>query len=422
MQNANFIAMNNLYNFSCVLNGEKIENDPIENSFIFYVTEPVEMFLLDKNKVDLKTKVESLKVPACLFDMMHLMAISGKYVPIYDKNTNELLFTKEQFLEQRKKMSGIESYNSGDFVLSDNLYFEGLEPYLKMIDDNNNVVEERRNPVIEKLIKVIESIGLTASYGFNSGGDVEFIETGSTSRGTNVPQKDPNVKWDFDFTVRFNAPNENEMWEKFYKIKEALRRLDGTLLTGNANDKVRLVDVKIPGLDVPVDLDFSINGQKKDYLSTDDVLKEQLENIRKQDEAKYRLVVANIMFAKDYLKREGAYKPNRSLSFEERKNGDGCIGGIGIENWILQNGGSVIDAMNDFLAHASLDKDFIDFEKEYALMDFGKDHVSVSKRRFPHHNFIMRNMRENGYKKMINALLKLKKSLGLEVKEENKNI
>lgn len=421
MQDIDFICIDNLLKYSSILNGESVSSDLPDRAFIYYVTSPSEMFLLDKNKVNLRTKVESLSIPTCLFDMIHLMTISGKYIPIYDKDTNELLFSEREYNDQRKKISGIERYNAGDFVLSDNLYFEGLEPYLKKIDENNEIVSERRTSILGYLKKVIESIGLTFSFGFNSGGDVEFIETGSTSRGTNIPQTNSDMKWDFDFTVRFSAENESEMWTKFGKIKSALRGLDGNLLEGNANDKVRLIDVKIPGLDAPVDLDFSINGQKKDYVSTDDALKDKLENIRKQDEAKYRLVLANIMFAKDYLKTSGAYKPNRSLSYEERKNGNGCIGGIGIENWILQNGGSLIDAMNEFLSYASLDKDFIDFEKEYAIMDFGQDHVSVSKRRFPHHNFIMRNMRENGYRKMINALVELKNKLGLDSLENEKN-
>lgn len=416
----NIIGIDNLLDYTKLLDGESIDSNISSNSFIYYQKEPVELFVLDKSKINIRTKIESLQISTCLFSMIQLMTISGKYIPIYDKDTQELLFTEEEFLKQRKKMGGLKSIGADDFVCSENLYFDGLEPYLKLIDDNIKKVEEKRNPIVEKLIQMMNEIGLSASYGFNSGGDVEFIETGSSSRGTNIPQIDDDVKWDFDFTVRFSAPDSDQMWQLFSKINSKLRELGGELLTGSARDKVRLKNVVFPGFDKPIDLDFSLNGQKKDYLSTDDSLKERLENIRMQDERKYRLVLANIMYAKDYLKRQGAYKPNRSLDRNEREQLLGCIGGVGIENWILQNGGSLIDAMDDFLKHASLDKDFIDFEKEYAIMDFGKDHVSVSKGRFPYHNFVTRNMRQKGYENMTSALLQLQKELGIDSEQITK--
>ena len=79
--------------------------------------------------------------------------------------------------------------------------------------------------------------------------------------------------------------------------------------------------------------------------------------------------------------------------------------GVGIENWILQYGGSFEAAARDFLMHAE-DKTFVEFEKEYAIMDFWQDHVSTSKGEFPYHNFIMRNMRYKGFELMRESLKK----------------
>ena len=72
------------------------------------------------------------------------------------------------------------------------------------------------------------------------------------------------------------------------------------------------------------------------------------------------MVLANIIYAKKILKEAKAYKPFRS----DRTQGG--LGGVGIENWILQYGGSFIDAARDFLRHAE-GKEFIDFQKEYFM-------------------------------------------------------
>ena len=54
--------------------------------------------------------------------------------------------------------------------------------------------------------------------------------------------------------------------------------------------------------------------------------------------------------------------------------------------------------------------EFIEFEKRYAIMDYGQDHVATSKGIFPYDDFIIKNMRVNGYITMKNALLEFKKT------------
>ena len=56
----------------------------------------------------------------------------------------------------------------------------------------------------------------------------------------------------------------------------------------------------------------------------------------------------------------------------------GGFGGIGVENWILQNGGSLIRAMQTFL-EATINKDgqeigFEEFKRKYPIYDFGQNH------------------------------------------------
>ena len=129
-------------------------------------------------------------------------------------------------------------------------------------------------------------------------------------------------------------------------------------------------------------------------------INERLKAIYNQDIEKYKYVVANILLAKEYLKKAGVYKPNRG------ETPQGGLGGVGVENWILQNGGSFIDAINEFL-EAAKGRTFKEFKKHYQIWDFGENHMSKGK--YKHDNFIANNMDEKGYEKMVYALRKYKK-------------
>ena len=391
--------MNKIIIFGDFNNLEKfLKDEPYEenNEGPIYYDEKTNIFVVDESKIYPYRKAPELTKTRFVEDMKLIETMTNRYIPIIDKNSKQCIFKLEQFTEYRKKMSGLKEYGTGDYIFADNLIFDGLDYYLNLIDKNIKDVNKNLEPVIEEIKRVISSIGLTVTIGLNTDGDIELVEAGSTNRYTNIPSPDDNPKWDFDFTVRMNP-------DKVWIVKEALEtklQAQGHI-TRTSTYKVRLTDVVIPGLDKPLDLDFSLTPQKKKYLATEDAISERLNNMKEQDENKYRLVIANIMYAKAYLKQVGAYKPSRGILEGDRSFGG--LGGIGIENWILQYGGSFEAAARDFLEHAE-NKSFIEFEKEYSIMDFGKDHVSTSKGEFPYHNFVMRNMRYNGYELMKDAL------------------
>ncbi len=93
------------------------------------------------------------------------------------------------------------------------------------------------------------------------------------------------------------------------------------------------------------------------------------------------------------------------------------FGEVGIENWILQNGGSFEEATKEFLK-ASKGKSFEEFKKDYKIWDFGGSHMrkvnknqksvgnDSEKENTPCNNFVANNMSKEGYKKMQNALEK----------------
>ena len=76
---------------------------------------------------------------------------------------------------------------------------------------------------------------------------------------------------------------------------------------------------------------------------------------------------------------------------------------MGIENWILQNGGSFIDAATN-LIEASDGKSFEEFKTNYQIWDFGDNHLAERRGQYSHDNFVVNNMSEAGYHKMIQVL------------------
>lgn len=391
------LSDNDLLGFEKAISGESNNNSyNAAMPVVYSKVDGQESILLKRFYLTPYMKVPEITVERLLFRLKQLIAMNGHYIPIIDDASKKVLFTESEYELYRKKLSGLKEYNAGELIISDNLEFDGLTPYLEQIDRNILEVNAKREPVVREFTRIMNEAGFSVSLGCNSGGDIELVEAGSTSRYTNVPNMDPNSKWDFDFTVRMDP---SKVWE----VKEILETKLPALghITRTSNYKVRLTDVTIPGLSKPIDLDFSLTPQKEHYLSTEDALKEKLESARRQDEAKYRLILANIMYAKDYLKHKGAYKPSRGILDGDRSFGG--IGAVGIENWILQNGGSFVDASREFLSFSE-DKDFTEFEKGYAIIDGGQDHVSTSKHEFPFHNFVMKNMRYNGYYVMRDAL------------------
>lgn len=410
LNNEGKIYIKNLIDYENLLknNYSNIEQDIIKSPLVYI--EDLNYFIYDDTKVFYR-KVPALAGVRFLFALKLLQAINNKYIPIFNKQ-KELLYTEQEFLEYRKKMAGIKEYNNENFPISDNLKFSGIDTYLSLIDSNILEVHKRREVITKEFTRIMSELGLTTTIGNNSGGDIELVETGSTIRGTNLPINNGN--FDFDFTVRINP-------DKVWLIKEALEtKFSATRhITKTSAYKVRLLGVKIPGLNELIDLDFSLTPQKEKYLATEEVISEQLNNIKMQDEEKYHLVLANIMYAKSYLKKIGAYKPSRGILEGDRQYGG--ISGVGIEEWILQNGGSFIDASREFLSHAE-GKEFIDFQKEYTIMDLGKNHVEVSKKNFPYDNFIMKNMRYKGYELMKQSLKQFLETIDLENKENKKSI
>ena len=399
------------------------------------------------------------------------IALDGFYIPVVDRDSEELIFTPDDYDKMRAQMSGFSYYRTGDYQFAPDNELElgeltldkeslsavsapttsstnsssssisddaqGASSNPITIPSTTTIISElpasmaetdHKHEVINQVIKqAITNIPeLNLSYKDYLDGDlteniVEMIDTGSTGRQTNAPGSG-----DFDYLARLDRSILNDPTKK-QQITDALLaafgKADEVNGTSNqidnldhnedeegeasqadnksriVNGNLRLKQVSIDGLTEPVDIDitFAQKTNKAQY-PTDAALADRLSNIKNQSETKYQQVLANIIYAKQFLKAAGAYKPRRSPEAE----GIGGLGGVGIENWVLQHGGSFKQAARDFLAVADSCSNFEDFCARYPVWDYGENHKGIRSK--PHDNFVADNMNPEGYERMKEAL------------------
>ena len=369
------------------------------------------------------------------------IALGGFYTPIVDRDSEELIFTPADYDKMREQMSGLSHYGTGDYVFAPDSELELPSTRVgeTTVPSTSTIIEEipegisdtdHKHAVINQAIKeAITNIPeLNLSYKDYLDGDlteniVEMIDTGSTGRQTNAPGSG-----DFDYLARLDRSILNDPTKK-QQITDALLAVfgkadevngtsnqidnldhnedgEGEGEAGQVDNKSRIVNgnlrlkqVSIDGLAEPVDIDITF-AQKTNKVQypTDAALADRLTNMKNQSETKYQQVLANIIYAKQFLKANQVYKPRRS----PEAKGIGGLGGVGIENWVLQHGGSFKQAARDFLAVADNCSSFEDFCAHYPVWDYGENHKGIRSK--PHDNFVADNMNPEGYERMKEAL------------------
>ena len=371
----------------------------------------IDYIIVDEKYFDGKEKKE-LPIDMIKFNIV----LNGFYIPVVDKKTGRLLFTPEEYDLMRAKMDGLSYFGCDEYELSPNL--DVPTDY-----DNKDLIEDAQNK--KKHINAFIGDVMKEKFGYDlvprlsknvEVGHVQLIDTGSTGRGTNV-SKDT----DFDFIMRVDEGADKEAISR--AICDSLgidyeeAKKEGMVISGG---NLRLKDVNIPNLDHPVSLDITFLS-KADELSytTDMALKDRLDTIKRLYPDKYEDVLDNIIYAKQFLKEAGVYKPTHS-----REASQGGLGGVGIENWVLQNGGSFYDACAGFVRAATDEKgniiSFEEFKKKYKIFDYGENFYDGK-----HDEFVKNNMSKEGFKIMYKActayLITHKKEQTVERKGTNPN-
>lgn len=323
------------------------------------------------------------------------IAMNGFYIPVVNKD-GKVIFSPKDYDDLRKKMSGLSFYEENNYNFSNNLKNEEINSYLEKIEENIRETKIKKEKVTSLFKKVIEELGLGFKTNIDkdlSEGIVELIDTGSTGRETNKIGNS-----DFDFMMRLDKSIVSSP-KKIEAIKRAILK---KINKDYADDLTNYGDFRFYGVKIDeetvVDIDVTF-AEKTDKLvyTTDMALKDRLQNIKTIDEEKYKYVIANILLAKEVLSKAKVYKSKRG------RYAEGGLGGAGVENWILQNGGSFIDAAKSFVEAAD-GKRFSEFQLTYPIWDFGENHLSDRKSKYPHDNYVADNMDAMGYSNMLEVL------------------
>ena len=319
------------------------------------------------------------------------IVMNGFYIPIVDK-TGKLLFTPDEYSMLYQNMQGLTYYGTqNDYKFAPELdTFEANNQEHKIdVDASIKEVSNKRNLILNKL----QSTGLNVILGRGedlSNKSIELIDTGSTGRGTNKTND-----YDFDFIMRVDRVTYSSK-EEMLKIYETIKRAFPTVVFEN-NNTIRNQTVNLSdGTTAKIDVTFISKTDKLDY-STDECIKDRLANIKKLDSNKYKKVLENIILAKEVLK--DCYKPKHA----GQGKAQGGLGGVGVENWILQSGGSFERASRIFLKYAE-GRSFEEFQKVYTVWDFGENHMADMNSKYKHDEFISNNMDQQGYDKMKQVL------------------
>ncbi len=365
------------------------------------ITRGVECFTtLDEGHMGIRTGFASSDIDYIMIDenevskdeVNFIVALNQIYIPVTNKS-GEIIFTKEEYDEIVKKMDGLSYYGINDFELSNNLKVPNNYDNKTIIEKSKNK-KEHINKFISKIMKDKFNYNFYPKFTHNiSVGSVQLIDTGSTGRGTNVGDKT-----DFDFVMRVDEKADRMEIAKAIceelgiNIQEAIEK---EMVFKNGN--IRLKNIEIPNIDDPIDMDITFLS-KSDYVTytTDMALKDRLDTIKRKYPDKYEDVLDNIIYAKQFLKENEVYKPSHA------RDSQGGLGGVGIENWILQNGGSFYDACLSFYNAATSYgklKPFDKFKQIYKIYDFGENFYNGK-----HDEFVQNNMTEEGYKKMYRTV------------------
>lgn len=340
------------------------------------------------------------------------IASKGIYIPVVNRE-GEMIFTPTEFEKQRETFAGLSGILGKDFVINEKTDISSRA--LRKIQEKQSA-ERDETEQVSRMIQVamrgaIERSGIgNAEELFESSrsglGGIRIEETGSTARFTNVLGASD---YDYSILIPPNILNKLDMQQINNLINGTMVSIGTPVNTGGiygTEESIQLVgseiliNTKNGRKEIEFDLGITNKGTNLDGSNSHEYIMDRLNHIKEQQgEETYNFVISNIVLAKIFLKENKCYKKGN--------HGQGGLGGIGVENWILQHHGNFEEAVDKFLeATGALTGEAIPFEKfkeSYSVYDPGRD-IRMQK----HDNFVD-NMNPSGYTKMVEAFMKLKR-------------
>lgn len=149
------------------------------------------------------------------------IALNGFYIPIVD-NDGKVVYTKEMYNNFREKMQGLSHYGEKHFELDETAKKPEMSGIIELVDRSMQNAKNKQEKILKTLEEAVNKNGYTLSDERRTDlkpGIVEFIDTGSTGRGTNMPGDG-----DFDYMVRMDKILSDNPTEFKNSLREALRK------------------------------------------------------------------------------------------------------------------------------------------------------------------------------------------------------
>ncbi|MBP9747438.1 hypothetical protein KBD13_00690 [Patescibacteria group bacterium] len=335
-----------------------------------------------------------------MLDIKMDLVANGYYVPIIDTQ-GVVLFSPEEFDQLRELYAGSEvapeSVYQEDRSTIDAKQAASLEDLQTQIEEERIRIESTREAIERRIEAVLQDLGIALRTSGELAVGAEMMNTGSTARRTSIPGE----VVDFDLVIRLD---ESDM-DRQEAIKTALTSaLPGTP-QGGATAQWRRTGVDIGGIPADIDVTF-VSKPEVEGVPSHAAAEQRLRGMERLHPESADWVRANIVYAKKMLKKAGAYKKL-----------DGGLGGLGVENWILQHGGSFAKARDAFLA-AAIGEDgavrpFEECAARYTIPDPGINLIEkqafddgTERQNFRHDDFFhfLNKQGTAGYTKMVQAL------------------
>lgn len=384
-----------------------------------------EVFLsgkVDSKHFGVRTGIDSLELDSLIFNsgdfdslisnygdndqfsyLKYHLARKNFYVPIYDKE-KKLIFSQKDWEESKKMFAGTRFSNQNIEVKSRD---EDLSPKasteLEKIkqdrskQENQDSIKTLSDEILNRIHEVLQKYKIRIRNDSNL--DIygaEIIDTGSTGRGTN---KADGI--DFDLAVVIDLQNFEENKDKlFLDLKDAFSEIGENGRVEQNGDTLRLFSAKIGEEAIDVDISIMPKLVSSGIVSSDMVVKEKFNNISTNyGEEVCENVKQQIVLAKTMMSEYKCYK--KTYSGESEPSG---IGGIGVENWILDNNGSFYEACKHLLDLVNSNGEPIKLEKfkeEYKLFDAGTNLRFLDGSFNKKHNNFISALNQKGFDNLI---------------------
>jgi hypothetical protein len=318
------------------------------------------------------------------------IAKKGFYIPICNK-TGQVIFTANEFEEYRKIFAGVDRHHGAKIELSEewkNTKFSEEIKKIAQTEENLDKINKIRDDIYRDMENDLKNFGVELHKGRydDSVAGAKIIDTGSTGRGAALDEG-----YDFDFVVKIDDRDYDkidkigEILKNKYPFKKYYERSGMRTFRFNSFEK--------DGNKIELDISF-IKKSDSEELDANEAIALKYDAIEK-NEGKDKLldVLTNVRFAKKELKKADCYKKGLSNGIQQ-----GGLGGIGVENWIVKNGGDAVVAFRNF--HESAYEDgklisFDNFKRKYPIFSAGENIRGGVRAE----NFVY-NMDEVGYQKM----------------------